>query len=493
MSAGAVTTSIAGTCDVRFLSLPVILLLASLIWVIIILSLFIVYYKCKLNTTREALVRYVCIYLSVKDFVPSDKRPVVNWMKDPVTPEEFIQIINRMLKRMMLLPLFILPLLPVSAQGSMDETASADSIYVFRFVPQMDMFYIPYQGNGAEMNRLRGVLTRYIDRLRAGQMYVSVSSYAASKNGETSARRMGYLRNSRIKSELITRTELTERMFVTDRLIPTPYNDSLRDVVVVVFPAGVEKVRRIAGAEAAEKVEAYIKEVKADSPEVREAAERERRAAVLRAEQEAAARREEAQRLAQQQAEQAEAERKAAEAERQRLAAEESARRQAEAAPYTVALRANLLRWATLTPDLGVEWRISRHIGILVNGTWTSWSWDNKNRRYAFWKVSPEVRYYIGKEKRGYLGAMYHAGEFNYKLGDTGKQGDYQGGGITGGWQLPLNRALSLDFHAALGYTRADYDKYNVTEGVRVRTENGVKKNYWGINQLGVTLVWKPF
>lgn len=423
MSAGAVTTSIAGTCDVRFLSLPVILLLASLIWVIIILSLFIVYYKCKLNTTREALVRYVCIYLSVKDFVPSDKRPVVNRMKDPVTPEEFIQIINRMLKRMMLLPLFILPLLPVSAQGSMDETASADSIYVFRFVPQKDMFYIPYQGNGAEMNRLRGVLTRYIDRLRAGQMYVSVSSYAASKNGETSARRMGYLRNSRIKSELITRTELTERMFVTDRLIPTPYNDSLRDVVVVVFPAGVEKVRRIAGAEAAE----------------------------------------------------------------------ESARRQAEAAPYTVALRANLLRWATLTPDLGVEWRISRHIGILVNGTWTSWSWDNKNRRYAFWKVSPEVRYYIGKEKRGYLGAMYHAGEFNYKLGDTGKQGDYQGGGITGGWQLPLNRALSLDFHAALGYTRADYDKYNVTEGVRVRTENGVKKNYWGINQLGVTLVWKPF
>ena len=107
----------------------------------------------------------------------------------------------------------------------MDETASADSIYVFRFVPQKDMFYIPYQGNGAEMNRLRGVLTRYIDRLRAGQMYVSVSSYAASKNGETSARRMGYLRNSRIKSELITRTELTERMFVTDRLIPTPVSN----------------------------------------------------------------------------------------------------------------------------------------------------------------------------------------------------------------------------------------------------------------------------
>ena len=38
---------------------------------------------------------------------------------------------------------------------------------------------------------------------------------------------------------------------------------------------------------------------------------------------------------------------------------------------YAFALRANLLRWATLTPDLGIEWRINRHVGILVNGSWT--------------------------------------------------------------------------------------------------------------------------
>lgn len=53
-----------------------------------------------------------------------------------------------------------------------------------------------------------------------------------------------------------------------------------------------------------------------------------------------------------------------------------------------------------------------------------------------------------------------------------------------------MGRALSLDFHAGIGYTRAEYDKYKVTDGVRVRrgTEN---KNYWGVNRLGVTLVWK--
>lgn len=157
---------------------------------------------------------------------------------------------------------------------------------------------------------------------------------------------------------------------------------------------------------------------------------------------------------------------------------------------YTLALRANLLRWATLTPDIGIEWRINKDWGILVNGSWTSWSWDDSNRRYALWEVSPEVRYYIGKEKRGYLSAMYHVGQFNYKFSDTGRQGDLMGGGITGGYRLKLNRSLSLDFSLGIGCTHADYDKYTVIDGVRVK-RGKENRNYWGVNHAGVTLVWK--
>ena len=142
------------------------------------------------------------------------------------------------------------------------------------------------------------------------------------------------------------------------------------------------------------------------------------------------------------------------------------------------ALRANLLRWATLTPDLGLEWRVHPSWGILVNGSWTSWSWNGKDRRYALWEVMPEVRYYIGKEKRGYLGAI--------------KQGDLMGGGITGGYLLRLNKALSLDFSVAIGCLHADYEKYEVTGGVRVRRGTETK-NWWGPVNAGVTLVWKLF
>lgn len=157
-----------------------------------------------------------------------------------------------------------------------------------------------------------------------------------------------------------------------------------------------------------------------------------------------------------------------------------------------ISLRANLLRWATLTPDLGVEWRICPSWGIAVNSSWTSWSWSDKDRRYALWEVAPEVRYYMGEKKAWYLGAMFKTVQFNYKLSETGKQGDLMGGGITAGYQMWLNKALALDFNLGLGYLNADYEKYEVIDGVRVRRGKETK-DWWGPTNAGVTLVWKLF
>ncbi len=98
----------------------------------------------------------------------------------------------------------------------------------------------------------------------------------------------------------------------------------------------------------------------------------------------------------------------------------------------------------------------------------------------------------LGEKKAWYLGAMFKAGEFNYKLSDTGKQGNLMGGGITAGYQLQLNKALALDFNLGLGYLNADYEKYEVIDGVRVRRGNETK-DWWGPINAGVTLVWKLF
>lgn len=379
--------------------------------------------------------------------------------------------------------------LPVIAQQPTDTT------YIFRFVPNDDMFYVPWNGNDRSLHQLLNILEKNKKQLQAGQMYISVSSYAASANDILTSERMAYIRNNRIKSELITQGGLTEQMFVTDRAILSSYGkEKLRNVVVVTFPASVEKVAEIAGIEAARRVENYNKERS-------EKAERERLVIEQTAREKA-----EAERLAKEQAErehlaaqekarkQAETERLAAErdekkrAETERLAAEATAK----AKSHSLSLRANLLRWGTLTPDLGVEWRLNHHVGILVNGSYTSWTWNSNDRRYALWEIAPEARYYIGKEKRGYIGAIYKAGSFNYKLSEIGKQGNLMGGGLTGGYQLKLNKVLNLDFSLALGCLHADYDKYIVIDGIRVR-QGKETKNWWGPISAGVTLVWNVF
>ena len=87
---------------------------------------------------------------------------------------------------------------------------------------------------------------------------------------------------------------------------------------------------------------------------------------------------------------------------------------------------------------------------------------------------------------------MFKAGQFNYKISETGKQGDLMGGGITAGYQLRLNKALALDFNLGLGYLNADFEKYEVIDGVRVRRGNEPRPR-WEKKKKKKTFVWKLF
>ena len=340
----------------------------------------------------------------------------------------------------------------------------ADTTYTFRFVPQKDMFYVPWNGNDTELARLLECIENNKTTILDGKLPLLVDGYCNSLGSEAEDLATAKIRANRVKSELIIRAEIKEENFITRN------HATGGDFVTVRLTVPVKET-------AATDAEA----------EARRKAEAERQAAEKRAEQE---------RLAEEQ-------RKAEEA---RLAAEkvkaEKAAQQNKLTDmpletktptdYHFSLRANLLRWATLTPDLGVEWRICPSWGIAVNGSWTSWTWSDKDHRYALWEVAPEVRYYMGEKKAWYLGAMFKAGQFNYKLSETGKQGDLMGGGITAGYQLRLNKALALDFNLGLGYLNADFEKYEVIDGVRVRRGNETK-DWCGPINAGVTLVWKLF
>ena len=351
-----------------------------------------------------------------------------------------------LLKRLMTTVLLMFALLlPTMAQQE------ADTTYTFRFVPQKDMFYVPWNGNDTELARLLECIEKNKTTILNGRLPLYVDGYCNSLNGEKENLAIAKIRSNRVKSELIIRAEIKEENFITRN------HTTEGDFVTVRLTVPVKET-------AATDAEA----------EARRKAEAERLEAEKRAEQE---------RLAEER-------RKAEEARPNTLTDTPSETK--ITTDYHLSLRANLLRWATLTPDLGLEWRICPSWGIAVNGSWTSWTWSDKDRRYALWEVAPEVRYYMGEKKVWYLGAMFKAGQFNYKLSETGKQGDLMGGGITAGYRLRLNKALDLDFNLGLGYLNADYEKYEVIDGVRVRRGNGTK-DWLGPINAGVTLVWKLF
>ena len=340
----------------------------------------------------------------------------------------------------------------------------ADTTYTFRFVPREDMFYVPWNGNDTELARLLECIEKNKATILDGKLPLLVDGYCNSLGSEAENLATAKIRANRVKSELIIRAEIKEENFITRN------HATEGDFVTVrlTVPAK-ETAATDADTEARRKAEA-------ERLEAEKRAEQERLAEEQRKAEEA--------RLA---AEKAEAEKAALQ---NTLAGTPSETKITN--DYHLSLRANLLRWATLTPDLGLEWRICPSWGIAVNGSWTSWSWSDKDRRYALWEVAPEVRYYMGEKKAWYLGAMFKAGQFNYKLSETGKQGDLMGGGITAGYQLRLNKALALDFNLGLGYLNADFEKYEVIDGVRVRCGNETK-NWCGPINAGVTLVWKLF
>ena len=334
---------------------------------------------------------------------------------------------------------------PVIAQQKADTTC------IFRFVPQKDMFYVPWKGNDTELARLLEYIENNKATILDGKLPLLVDGYCNSQSSEVKNLATAKIRANRVKSELIIRAKIKEENFIT-------HNHATEGDFVTVRLTVPVKETAVTDAEA----------------EARRKAEEAR----LAAEPTVAGRRE-----------------------RQKAEAEKAAQQNTLAdtpsetkitTDYHLSLRANLLRWATLTPDLGLEWRICPSCGIAVNGSWTSWTWSDKDRRYALWEVAPEIRYYMGEKKAWYLGAMFKAGQFNYKITETGKQGDLMGGGITTGYQLRLNKALTLDFNLGFGYLNADFEKYEVIDGVRVRCGNETK-NWCGPINAGVTLVWKLF
>ena len=78
------------------------------------------------------------------------------------------------IRRIILASLLICMMLPLSAREQTDTT------YVFRFVPEQDMFYVPYRGNGEELARLETCVKQHKAAILAGGIPLHVDGYCNS-------------------------------------------------------------------------------------------------------------------------------------------------------------------------------------------------------------------------------------------------------------------------------------------------------------------------
>ena len=118
-----------------------------------------------------------------------------------------------------------------------------------------------------------------------------------------------------------------------------------------------------------------------------------------------------------------------------------------------VAVRTNLLEWATISPNIGAEFAIAPHwsidFGISGNcGNPTSYKIDNV-------KVQPELRYWFGRPMaRHFLGLTAFYSSYDACFKNKKRYGDAGAAGITYGYDFVLGKRWNLEATVGIGVLR---------------------------------------
>lgn len=121
-----------------------------------------------------------------------------------------------------------------------------------------------------------------------------------------------------------------------------------------------------------------------------------------------------------------------------------------------IGFKTNLLQWAAVMPNIGVEFYMGKLVSLELSGSYT-WMSDllGQEKAYYMWGAGGELRFWTkadGKFNGLFLGLYGHAGQYDFKFGAIGNQGDYYTGGLSIGYVLPVGKHFGVEFAIAGGY-----------------------------------------
>lgn len=160
-----------------------------------------------------------------------------------------------------------------------------------------------------------------------------------------------------------------------------------------------------------------------------------------------------------------------------------------------VALKSDLLLWATTTPNAGVETALGHHLTLSATVAYNAWKFSGSTRLNLY-LAEPELRYWFCRRFEGHFVGV-HAHYAHYNIGglsfisglkDRLVQGDLYGGGLTYGYHWAIGERWGLEAVIGGGYNRLEYDKYRCAEcDERIGT---FMQNYFGVTRAGVSLIY---
>lgn len=153
-----------------------------------------------------------------------------------------------------------------------------------------------------------------------------------------------------------------------------------------------------------------------------------------------------------------------------------------------VALKTNALYWATLSPNIGLEFRLSRHFTLNIEGAGNLFK-SNKYKTHTA-AFMPEGRYWFSSRPQAghFIGVMGTANFFKWKINDTHHNGDALGLGLTYGYSFVLNKRWSLETTLGAGWLHFRDIKYK--EGEKAPSGPNHSKDLFAPLKAGVTFVY---
>ena len=166
----------------------------------------------------------------------------------------------------------------------------------------------------------------------------------------------------------------------------------------------------------------------------------------------------------------------------------------------TLAVKTNILYWASTTINLSAELRLDDRWTLDLAGSYNPFTFAN-DKKWKHWMIQPEARRWFNRSFDGhFLGVHLHGGQFNANRlnlpfgigGDTFKNYRYEGvmygAGIGYGYRWNWNRHWAMEAELGLGYFGFEYDKYDC-ETCGAKQGSG-HEDFFGPTRIAVSLIY---